>query len=81
MPIAESMACGIPVVARGLRSIRETGGTGARYVDGDDPARWAAAIEELRTDDVAYGRVRAEALRAAARFSWEAFGQALVARL
>jgi glycosyltransferase involved in cell wall biosynthesis len=72
MPLLESMACGVPAVARGLPSLRETAGAGALYVDSEEPADWAAALEQLIQDDVEHGRVRREALQAAARFSWEA---------
>src|SRR6185437_15574770 len=40
MPLAESMACGVPAVVRAIDSLRETASAGARYVDSDDPARW-----------------------------------------
>jgi len=33
MPLLESMACGVPAVARGLSSLRETAGASALYVD------------------------------------------------
>jgi glycosyltransferase involved in cell wall biosynthesis len=81
MPLAESMACGVPAVARGLPSLRETGGVGASYVDGDDPAQWAAVLERLIEDDVDHERARRAALRAAARFSWDAFAADLAAQL
>jgi glycosyltransferase involved in cell wall biosynthesis len=79
MPLVECMACGVPAVVRDLPSLRETGGAGASYVDGDDPERWASAIEELRTG-VRHEEARAAALLAAARFSWEAFARRVVAQ-
>jgi glycosyltransferase involved in cell wall biosynthesis len=81
MPLLESMACGVPPVVRDLPSLQETGGTGATYVDGDDPAQWTAAIESLLGDGVSHGQARAAALQAAGRFSWEAFADRLIARL
>jgi glycosyltransferase involved in cell wall biosynthesis len=81
MPLAESMACGVPAVVRGLPSLRETGGVGARYVDGDDPAQWAVVLEQLIEDDVDHERARRAALQAAARFSWETFAAELAAHL
>jgi glycosyltransferase involved in cell wall biosynthesis len=81
MPLAESMACGVPAVVRGLASLRETGGAGARYVDGNDPAQWAATLQKLLGDDVEHRRMRALALRAADRFSWDAFAASLATRL
>jgi glycosyltransferase involved in cell wall biosynthesis len=72
MPLAEAMACGVPAVARGLRSLRETGGTGARYVEGSDPQQWSAAFEPLLARGQTYQRARALAGAAAARFTWAA---------
>jgi D-inositol-3-phosphate glycosyltransferase len=70
MPLVESMACGVPAVVRGIQSLRETGGAGARYVESDDPSRWAAAVQELVEDAVGHEAARQAALEAAARFSW-----------
>jgi glycosyltransferase involved in cell wall biosynthesis len=81
MPLVEGMACGVPAVVRGLRSLRETGGAGARYVDGDDPVQWATALERLLEDNVEHERARQLALRAAARFSWEALAADLASQL
>jgi glycosyltransferase involved in cell wall biosynthesis len=72
MPLAESMACGVPAVARDVRSLRETGGAGAMYVAGDDPSHWAAAIQRMIEDKDAHARTRQLALQAAAQFSWDA---------
>jgi glycosyltransferase involved in cell wall biosynthesis len=81
MPLAESMACGVPAVVRGVRSLRETGGAGARYLETDDPAEWAAVIRQMIEDDGEHHRARELAIRAAARFTWEAFAADLAARL
>jgi glycosyltransferase involved in cell wall biosynthesis len=81
MPLAEAMACGVPAVARGLPSLRETGGSGARYIDDDDPAQWTASVQALVDDDAEHQRAREAALVASARFSWEALAEDLVSRL
>lgn len=70
MPLAEGMACGIPAVARDDAVLRETGGPGAIYVAGEDPADWAAAISELFQDAALFAQMRASALDQAERFSW-----------
>ncbi|HEY0022416.1 MAG TPA: glycosyltransferase family 1 protein [Longimicrobium sp.] len=44
LPLVEAMACGAPVLASALPVYREVGGGAARYVDGDDPATWSAAL-------------------------------------
>jgi D-inositol-3-phosphate glycosyltransferase len=81
MPLAESMACGVPAVARGIRSLRETGGAGAMYLDGDDPDEWAAIVTRMIEDNGEHDRARKLAMRAAARFSWEGFASELAARV
>jgi glycosyltransferase involved in cell wall biosynthesis len=80
MPLAESMACGVPAVVRDLPSLRETGGSGARYVRGDDPALWAAQISRLISDDSYHASARRAAIEAASQFSWETFANALFMR-
>lgn len=81
MPLVESMACGVPAVVRGIPSLRETGRTGARYVDGDDPAEWASVMRRLIEDRVDHEHARQTALQAAVRFSWEAFAEDIAGRL
>jgi glycosyltransferase involved in cell wall biosynthesis len=81
MPLAESMACGVPAVVRAIPSLRETGGAGATYLDGDDPTRWAAAIGRLIEGDGEHDRARRSAIEAAARFSWDSFAAELAAHL
>jgi len=81
MPLAESMACGVPAVARGIRSLRETGGQGATYLETDDPDQWAAVVRRIIEDDGEHTRAREQATRSATRFTWEAFTAHLVARL
>jgi glycosyltransferase involved in cell wall biosynthesis len=80
MPLAESMACGVPAVARGLASLRETGGAGARYVDGEDAASWTEAIRRLLEHEDEHERARRAAIEAAARFTWERFAAGFVER-
>jgi glycosyltransferase involved in cell wall biosynthesis len=81
MPIVESMACGVPVLARDLPSLRETGGDGAAYVGVDDPAVWARVLQRLTDDDVAYEHARQAAIESAARFSWERFAHEVAAHV
>jgi glycosyltransferase involved in cell wall biosynthesis len=78
MPLLESMACGVPPVVRALPSLRDTGGDGARYVDGDDAASWAEALRALIDDDDEYERARIAALQRASHFSWEKLAGALI---
>jgi glycosyltransferase involved in cell wall biosynthesis len=79
MPLAESMSCGVPAVVRALASLQETAGRGAIYVEGNDPADWASALNRLLRNDQTHQRMRAAALEAAAQFSWERFSAAIAA--
>ena len=71
MPLAESMACGVPAIARDIPSLRETGGAGAVYLRSDDPGEWAAVVKQMFDDDDKRTRARELAIQAAARFTWE----------
>lgn len=81
MPLAESMACGVPAVVRGLPSLRETGGDGATYLEVDDPAVWANAISALVESDARHQSTRLAGIRAAERFSWDGFAENIAAQL
>ena len=72
MPLAESMACGVPAIARDIPSLRETGGAGAVDLRSDDPGEWAAVVKHMfDDDDDKRTRARELAIQAAARFTWE----------
>ena len=81
LPVLEAQACGVPTVVRDIPVLRETGGTGASYVAGDDPAPWAEALRRLVTDDYAHTTARAQGLDHARRFSWEQTAAAFRSRL
>jgi glycosyltransferase involved in cell wall biosynthesis len=81
LPLAESLACGVPAVARDTPSLRETGDSAAIYIEGDDPDRWAAAIHRLIEDDREHRRARDLGVGTAARFSWETCAATLVSHL
>jgi glycosyltransferase involved in cell wall biosynthesis len=81
LPLLEAQACGVPVVVRDLPDLRETGGSGATYVEGDDPGKWAAALSRLLADEAAYAAARAAGLEHASRFSWERTTAAVRSRL
>ena len=81
LPMIESAACGVPMVARDLAVLRESGGPGATYIRGDDPEVWAAAVHELFSDDEAHARARQASLTHARGFSWEAKAEAVISAL
>jgi glycosyltransferase involved in cell wall biosynthesis len=74
------MACGVPVIARDIRSLRETGGAGATYVKTDEPSDWASALRRWLEDEAEYDRARKLAVDAAASFSWTSAAQRLLER-
>jgi glycosyltransferase involved in cell wall biosynthesis len=78
MPLAESLAAGTPAVARDIPVLRETGGPGATYVAGDDPAAWADAMARVVSDDARHAELRAAGLRHARRFSWPKLADVVV---
>jgi glycosyltransferase involved in cell wall biosynthesis len=71
MPLLEALACGVPAVVRDLPALRETGGTGTRFVAGNYAERWATELDTLLAGGDAYRRARAAGLEHAARFDWQ----------
>jgi D-inositol-3-phosphate glycosyltransferase len=68
----EAAACGIPVVASavgGLLNVVDDGGTGL-LVEGRDPVRYAAAIDELLADPARRAVMSAAAAAKARGFTW-----------
>lgn len=45
LPVAESLGCGVPVIASRLEVYREFAGEVPDYVDADDETRWADLVE------------------------------------
>ena len=72
MPLLEAQACGVPAVVRDIAALRETGGDGTSYVEGDDPRDWAAAIDNLLRDDAVHDDARRAGIEHAAGYSWAA---------
>lgn len=79
LPVVEAMACGCPVIASNDGAVGEVAGDAAWRVDPEDHDAIADAIlalasrPELRADQIARGRVRAE------RFSLRAQAEEMVA--
>lgn len=76
-PVLEAMACGTPVVAADLPSLREIAGDAAVFVPTDDARAWAATIADVITGRGA--ALREAALERAARHSIEAYAAAVTA--
>ena len=70
LPVAESLALGVPAVISDMPIFHEVAGDGAKYFDPHDPAAFAAAVLALDNDDER-SRVRDAGLRHIAQFSWQ----------
>jgi len=74
LPVSEALACGCPVLASDIASLREAGSTACIYRPVGDMDAWSAAavsILEANADPNALEDWRRQAYEAAARFSWE----------
>jgi glycosyltransferase involved in cell wall biosynthesis len=69
-PVAEALACGVPVVAADNSSMPEVGGDLAILVDARDHDAIAAGMTRLLEDEQLRRRVRAVGPRWVRRFSW-----------
>jgi len=67
LPVIEALACGTPVVASGLPTLREAGGGAAEYCPVGDVPAWLRGVRGALLD-----RDRGKRLAQAARFSWRA---------
>jgi len=74
LPVAEAMACGVPVVASDIPALREVGGDAALYCSLGDVQAFSEAITKLLHDFIghspAWRQRRQAALIQSQRFSW-----------
>ena len=82
LPVAESLACGTPVLASDIEVLREVGGDAATYAPVGDVRRWVEASLSLlaarRQDAAAWGLRRERGLARASLFRWEGHASRLV---
>ncbi len=71
IPVAEAMACGVPIVTSKANGLEEIAGEGALLVDPTDPDEIAEAVAQLLTDDELHARTGAAGLDRSKRYSWE----------
>ena len=70
LPVAESMACGTPVIASDAPSLRENAGGAGTYVDPNDPDQIAKAMSELLINRGMRDMMAATGQQRAAAHSW-----------
>ena len=81
LPVAEAMACGVPVVASTAAALKEVGGDAVLYAEPEDVAGLSAAIQRALEDAPTRARLRCAGPQRAARFTWEAAGAVTAAAL
>jgi glycosyltransferase involved in cell wall biosynthesis len=79
LPPLEAMACGTPVVCAHTSSLPEVAGDAALLVDPLDADGLAAAMQQALSDEGLRARLVERGLRQAARFTWRAAAQQLLA--
>jgi glycosyltransferase involved in cell wall biosynthesis len=71
LPLLEAMSCGSPVIASDRSCIPEVARTAAAYINPEDEADIAAALERFENGDPALAGLRQLGFDRAAQFSWE----------
>lgn len=71
LPPMEAMACGCPVIASDIPSLRERCGDAALYCDPHNPRDIADKIHLLLSDETLHRKLREKGLQRAKTFTWE----------
>ncbi len=74
MPLTEALACGCPVLASDIGSLREVGGSACRYCPVGDVEAWKGTAKQMLreySDPQVLELWRQQAREHAARYSWE----------
>lgn len=79
LPVIEALACGTPVIASDIPSLREIGGNVVQYCAVADVRWWTFAVAEMiSADRDAREAGRKRAIQHAAKFTWTAYAQQMV---
>jgi alpha-1,3-rhamnosyl/mannosyltransferase len=70
LPVLESMACGVPVIASNRGSLPEVAGGAALLVNPEDENEIAEAISELLRSESLQNRLKALGRKRAEEFTW-----------
>ncbi len=79
LPVLEAMACGTPVVASRIGSVREAAGEAAWLVDPQDVGALAGAMQRIVDDEALRAELRARGLARARAFTWDATARGVLA--
>jgi alpha-1,3-rhamnosyl/mannosyltransferase len=71
LPVAQSMAAGVPVITSNLSSLPEVGGDGALLVDPKSVAELSSALRRMLLSPELRAELRANGLRRAQQYRWE----------
>jgi glycosyltransferase involved in cell wall biosynthesis len=71
LPVAEAMACGVPVISSNASSLPEVGGDAVLYFDPYDIDAMVDAMWRALTDESLRAHLRARGIVQAQKFSWE----------
>jgi len=77
LPVIEALACGAPVVASDIASLREVGGDAALFCAVGDVESWASCVSDVLSG-VRLPPAKSLRLAQAAKFSWAAHAQTIV---
>lgn len=78
LPVLEAMACGAPVVASEIPSLKEIAGENALWVHPDAPSHAAQSLRRLLKNPPLRRRLSACGMKCARRFSWEKTAEAIL---
>jgi glycosyltransferase involved in cell wall biosynthesis len=69
LPVIEALACGAPVLASDIPTLREVGGPAASYVPVADIDAWAQSLSRILNDPAAAPTLQ-QRLRQASQYTW-----------
>lgn len=75
LPVLEAMACGVPVLASNIESLREISDGNAKFTTPNAPGEIAQKLNELLNDHELRTRLSEKGLQWSKKFTWESAAQ------